>query len=147
LVTRTTDACGTGFSALPGTIADGRVKEAIRHYKRALTDREEVLGPDHPDTIAARGNLGYAYHTAGRMASALQFYEQACAGYEQVLGADHPDTLARRANLAHAYYTAGRLSDATALLRDTAARCERVLPRGDRLTRSVQESLTNIAGG
>jgi len=27
-----------------------------------------------------------------------------------------------------------------------AARCERVLPRGDRLTRSVQESLTNIAG-
>jgi hypothetical protein len=81
------------------------------------------------------------------MASALQFYEQACAGYERVLGADHPDTLARRADLAHAYYTAGRLSDATSLLRDTAARCERVLPRGDRLTRSVQESLANIAGG
>jgi len=128
-------------------MANGRVKEAIRHYKRALADREDVLGPDHPDTIAARGNLGYAYHTAGRMAAALQFYEQACAGYERVLGADHPNTLARRANLAHAYYTAGRLSDATALLRDTAARCERVLPRGDRLTRSVQESLTNIAGG
>ena len=106
-----------------------------------------MLGPDHLDTIAARGNLGSAYHTAGRMASALQFYEQACAGYERVLGADHPDTLARRANLAHAYYTAGRLTDATALLRDTAARCERVLPRGDRLTRSVQESLANIAGG
>jgi tetratricopeptide (TPR) repeat protein len=128
-------------------IADGRVKEAIRQYKRALADREEVLGPDHPDTIAARGNLGFAYHTAGRMASALQFYEQACAGYERVLGADHPDTLARRADLAHAYYTAGRLTDATALLRDTAERCERVLPRGDRLTRSVQESLANIAGG
>jgi tetratricopeptide (TPR) repeat protein len=128
-------------------IADGRVKDAIKHYKRALADREEVLGPDHPDTIAARGNLGYAYHTAGRMASALQFYEQACAGYERVLGADHPDTLARRANLANAYYTAGRLSDATALLRDTAERCERVLPRGDRLTRSVRESLANIAGG
>ena len=128
-------------------IADGRVKEAIRQYKRALADREEVLGPDHPDTIAARGNLGFAYHTAGRMASALQFYEQACAGYERVLGADHPDTLTRRADLAHAYYTAGRLTDATALLRDTAERCERVLPRGDRLTRSVQESLANVAGG
>ena len=128
-------------------IADGRVKEAIRQYKRALADREEVLGTDHPDTIAARGNLGFAYHTAGRMASALQFYEQACAGYERVLGADHPGTLARRADLAHAYYTAGRLTDATALLRDTAERCERVLPRGDRLTRSVQESLANIAGG
>jgi hypothetical protein len=75
------------------------------------------------------------------MASALQLYEQACSGYERVLGADHPDTLACRANLAHAYYTTGRLTDATALLRDTAARCERVLPRGDQLTRSVQESL------
>lgn len=41
----------------------------------------------------------------------------------------------------------GRLTDATALLRDTAARCERVLPRGDQLTRSVQESLASIAGG
>lgn len=30
---------------------------------------------------------------------------------------------------------------------DIAARCERVLPSGDRLTRSVQESLANIAGG
>jgi hypothetical protein len=88
-----------------------------------------------------------AYHTAGRIASALQLYEQACSGYERVLGADHPDTLACRANLAHAYYTTGRLTDATALLRDTAARCERVLPRGDQLTRSVQESLANIAGG
>jgi tetratricopeptide (TPR) repeat protein len=88
-----------------------------------------------------------AYHTAGRIASALQLYEQACSGYERALGADHPDTLACRANLAHAYYTTGRLTDATALLRDTAARCERVLPRGDQLTRSVQESLANIAGG
>jgi tetratricopeptide (TPR) repeat protein len=128
-------------------LADGQVKDAIRRYKRVLADREEILGPDHPDTIAARGNLGYAYHTAGRMASALQLYELACTEYERVLGADHPDTLTRRADLAHAYYKAGRLTDATALLRDTAARCERVLPRGDRLTQSVQESLANITGG
>jgi tetratricopeptide (TPR) repeat protein len=141
------DTTATREKLADAAMADGRVKEAIKQYKRALADREEVLGPDHPDTIAARGNLGYAYHTAGRMASALQLYEQACAGYERVLGADHPDTLARRANLAHAYYAAGRLTDATALLRDTAARCERVLPRGDQLTRSVQESLANIAGG
>jgi tetratricopeptide (TPR) repeat protein len=141
------DTTTTREKLADAAMADGRVKEAIKQYKRALADREEVLGPDHPDTIAARGNLGYAYHTAGRMASALQLYEQACEGYERVLGADHPDTLARRANLAHAYYAAGRLTDATALLRDTAARCERVLPRGDQLTRSVQESLANIAGG
>jgi hypothetical protein len=81
------------------------------------------------------------------MASALQFYEQTCAGYERVLGADHPNTLARRANLAHAYYAVGRLGAATTLLRDTVTRCEQVLPPGDPLTRTVRESLKNIAGG
>ena len=84
-----------------------------------LADRERVLGPDHLDTIAARGNLGSAYHSAGKMASAVQLYEQACDSYQRVLGPDHPDTLARCANLASAYYSVGRLTDALTLLRDT----------------------------
>ena len=94
----------------------------------------------------SRGSLAAAYHSAGKMATALQLYEQACEGYERVLGADHPETLDRRANLAYAYYAVGRLTDATTMLRDTVERCERVLPPGDPLTRSVRESLTNIAG-
>ena len=116
-------------------MADDQIKDAINQYKRALADRERVFGPDHLDTMRARGNLAAAYHSAGRMASAMQLYEQTCADYERVLGADHPDTLARRANLAHAYYSVGRLSDATTLLRDTVARCERTLPPGDPFTR------------
>ncbi len=127
-------------------LANGQVKDAVSHYKRALADRERALGPDHLDTIAARGNLASAYHQAGKMASALQLYEKACEGYEQALGSDHPVILARRADLAHAYYAAGRLTNATKLLRDTLARCERVLPPGDPLTKTLRESLTNIAG-
>ncbi|HEY1320511.1 MAG TPA: tetratricopeptide repeat protein, partial [Streptosporangiaceae bacterium] len=128
-------------------LAGGQVKHAISEYKRVLADRERVLGPDHLDTIAARANLGAAYHSAGRMASAMQFSEQASEGYGKVLGADHPDTLASRLNLAHTYYAVGRLTDGEAVLRDTAARCERALPPGDPLSQTVQESLTNIAGG
>jgi hypothetical protein len=40
----------------------------------------------------------------------------------------------------------GRLTDATTMLRDTVERCERALPPGDPLTRSLRESLANIAG-
>jgi tetratricopeptide (TPR) repeat protein len=127
-------------------LAEGRVKEAISHLKKLLSDREKVQGPDHLDTIVARGSLASAYHSAGRMAIAVQLYEQACQGYERVLGPDNAETLARRANLAHAYYTVGRLSDATATLRDTVDRCERALPPGDPLTRTVRDSLINIAG-
>jgi len=127
-------------------LAEGRVKDAISQLKKLLSDREKVQGPDHLDTIVARGSLASAYHSAGRMAIAVQLYEQACQGYERVLGPDNRETLARRANLAHAYYTVGRLSDATTTLRDTVGRCERALAPGDPLTKTVRESLTNIAG-
>ena len=40
--------------------AAGRVTEAILLHERNLVDRERVLGPDHPDTLAARDNLAAA---------------------------------------------------------------------------------------
>ena len=74
----------------------------------------------------------------------MQLAEQCCTESERVLGPDHADTLARLANLAQLYYTVGRVGDAVALLRDTAMRCEQVLPPGDPLTRTVQQSLANV---
>ena len=124
-----------------------RFKDAISHYKRALSDREKVLGRDHPDTLATTANLAAAYQAAGRMPAAMQLSEQCCADSERVLGADHADTLARLANLAHLYYAVGRVGDAVTLLRDTAVRCERVLPYGDPLIQAVQQSLANIGQG
>ena len=71
----------------PGRPASGHAEhpaEAGRHlsgrrqaqgrdlaHKKLLADREKVLGPDHLDTIATRGSLGSAYHSAGNMASAV----------------------------------------------------------------------------
>ena len=128
-------------------LAEGRTKEAVSHFKRALADQERALGPDHPSTIAVRARLGAAQSSGGRMASALRCFEQAHSDSERVLGPDHPASLERGLNLAHTFYAVGRLTDATTLLRDIAARCERVLPSGDALTKTVRESLANIAGG
>ena len=125
----------------------GKSKDAISHYKRALSDREKVLGRDHPDTIETMAHLAAAYRAAGRMPAAMQFSQQCCVDSERVLGPDHADTLARLANLAQLYYAAGRVGDALALLRDTAARCERVLPSGDPLTQAVHQSLVNLGDG
>jgi hypothetical protein len=41
-------------------VAADRVTEAILLHERNLVDRERVLGPDHPDTLAARDNLAAA---------------------------------------------------------------------------------------
>ena len=125
-------------------LIEGKLKEAISHYKRALSDREKVLGRGHPDTLATTAHLASAYQAAGRMPAAMQLSEQCCTDSERILGPDHADTLARLANLAHLYYAVGRVGDAVTLLRDTAARCERVLPYGDPLIQTIQQSLANI---
>ena len=127
-------------------IQGGQPKNAIAQYKQVLTDRKAALGPDHPDTLHARGRLAAANFTAGRMGSALQLYEATCAGYERTIGADHPTTLACQADLARGYYATGRLGDATTLLTSGISRAERSLPPGDPLTRRMRESLTNITG-
>ena len=124
---------------------DGKAKDAIGQYKRVLAAREQALGPDHPDTLAARASLAAAYDTAGRIGDALREHQQACAGCERALGPDHPLTLARRADLARAYYAAGQLGDALAVLRDSIRRAERALSPGDPVTRrlrQVQDGIT-----
>ncbi|WP_157527194.1 tetratricopeptide repeat protein, partial [Micromonospora rosaria] len=37
--------------------ATGRIAEAVALYERVLAAREQVLGPDHPDTRASRDLL------------------------------------------------------------------------------------------
>ena len=95
--------------------------------ERLVADREQVLGPDHPDTLGARHGLALAYRDAGRTAEAIALLERTLADRERVLGADHPDTLGARHGLALAYRDAGRTAEAIALLERTLADRERVL--------------------
>jgi len=46
--------------------AAGRITEAVPWLETALTRMEQVLGPDHPDTILVRKNLNVAQHEAHR---------------------------------------------------------------------------------
>jgi hypothetical protein len=80
--------------------------------ERLLADQEQVLGPDHPNTLVAREELGLAYQAAGRTGEAITLHEQNLAARERVLGPDHPDTLNSRGSLAAAYQAAGRTGEA-----------------------------------
>jgi Tetratricopeptide repeat len=75
---------------------------AIDIGQRTLTDRERVLGGEHPDTLTSRNNLAYAYASAGRLAEAIALLERTLTDRERVLGGEHPDTLTTRNNLAYA---------------------------------------------
>ena len=101
--------------------------QAIMIGERVVADQERILGPDHPDTLAARNNLALAYRAAGRTAEAISLHEQTLADRERILGPDHPDTLAARYNLALAYRAAGRTAEAISLHEQTLADRERIL--------------------
>ena len=101
--------------------------QAALSLSNAVNLLDETLGPDHPRTLPARGNLANAYRSAGRLDEAIDLHERTLADRERVLGADHPDTLTSRNDLAVAYEVAGRLDEAIDLFERTLADSERVL--------------------
>src|SRR5579862_9220827 len=112
-------------------VASRQRRNAIGQYERVLADRERIRGPDHPETIAARANLAFAYRSAGRLREAVPAYERTVADRERVQGRDHPDTLTARANLAACYQLARRLPEAIPAYKRALADCERVRGPGD----------------
>ena len=61
---------------------------------------DEAYGPEHPDTLAARGNLASWTGRAGDAAGARDQFAALLPIEERVLGPEHPDTLAARGRLA-----------------------------------------------
>jgi tetratricopeptide (TPR) repeat protein len=116
---------------------------AVALHEQVLADRERALGPDDPDTLAARNNLAVAYQTAGRIDEAIALHEQALADRERVRGPDHPGTLNSRSNLAVAYQAAGRIDEAIALHQHVLADRERVLGPDHPDTDSSRNNLAN----
>ena len=117
--------------------------QAVALHEQTLADCELELGPEHPDTLAARNNLALAYQTAGRTDEAIVLHEQALADRERVLGPDHPGTLNSRSNLAVAYQTVGRTDEAIVLHEQVLADRERVLGPEHPDTLATRNNLAN----
>jgi hypothetical protein len=58
-----------------------------------------VLGPEHPVTLMAMGNLAVSLQAMGDLPGACQLEEKAVGARTRVLGPEHPDTILARRNL------------------------------------------------
>ena len=65
-----------------------------------LPVREQVSGPDHPGTLAARADLARWTGEAGDAAGARDQLAALLPVLKRVLGLQHPDPLAARGDLA-----------------------------------------------
>jgi serine/threonine protein kinase/tetratricopeptide (TPR) repeat protein len=105
----------------------GLPAQAIRQYGQALAVRREILGPEHPETLAVMDDLAGAYREAGRLELALPLYQKNLAHIRDRLGPAHRETLRSMDNLAALYRDLGRYADAIALHRVCSQTCEQVL--------------------
>src|SRR5947209_7602787 len=95
--------------------ARGLTREAVPFAQRALAIREQVLGPNHPDTAMSLNNLALLYDSQGESAQAEPLYQRALAIREQVLGPNHPNTATSLNNLAALYDSQGESAQAEPL--------------------------------
>jgi tetratricopeptide (TPR) repeat protein len=110
-------------------------------HERTLADRERVLGPAHPDTLASRNNLAAAYQDAAgaprRSRCTSAPWPTTSGSWARTTPAPCPPGI----NLATAYRDAGRAAEAIALFERALADLERVLGPDHPDTMTVRDSL------
>eukprot|EP00955_Chlamydomonas_euryale_P078611 363181-Chlamydomonas_euryale.AAC.10 len=82
-------------SAQPAcSAAQSRFDEALPLCRAALMARQNVLGADHPNTLASANNLAALLKATGELEDARELCARALSGCEKALWQDHPGTLA-----------------------------------------------------
>ena len=104
--------------------------KAFRSFEIVLTERRELLGESHPDTISARHELSITVFQMGHEDEAAQEQEKVFRIRTKVLGTHHPDTIRSQLDLARVYRSLGYMEDAES--RQLAAIGEQI--RQSRLT-------------
>jgi hypothetical protein len=73
---------------------------ALQHHQEAWAGYERAFGADHPDTIARRAELAYAYYAAGQIGDAVALLRDTVTRSEQALSPGDPLTQALQQTLA-----------------------------------------------
>src|SRR5215831_1257629 len=88
-------------------------------FERALDIQRQALGPEDPDTLKTKRELGWIWSEIGRHSEAEKLLRQTWEIQRQKLGPKHPDTLATMNALGWTLTREGRFSDAGVLLTQT----------------------------
>jgi tetratricopeptide (TPR) repeat protein len=105
----------------------GHYQQVETVLREVLKERERLLGPEHPDTIAARHYLARALNLQGRYAEAEAEFRHVLKLRTRVLGPEHPDTLRTRNNLANVLDDEGKHAEAEAEYRTVLKLEQKVL--------------------
>lgn len=122
--------------------AHAEYTQAESLLQRALSIRQHLLPPLHPDTALTLNDLGMLYLAQGKYQQSEPLLQKALAIRQQVLGSEHPDTATGLNNLALLCYDQGKYSQAEELYQE-ALKIRELLFGPDHP--SVAECLNNLA--
>jgi len=92
-----------------------RYQEAESLYQRALSIREQRLGPEHPDVALTLNGLARLYYDQSRYTEAVPLYQRARVIQEQQMGPEHPEVARTLNGLAIVYQEQGKYAEAEQL--------------------------------
>ncbi|WUH89459.1 tetratricopeptide repeat protein [Streptomyces sp. NBC_00433] len=107
--------------------ASGQVTAAVTYFRNLADSTLTGLGPEHPDTLTARGDLALWQGRAGDAAGAVSAFTELLADQGRVLGHGHIDTLTTRHRLADWRGEAGDAAGAVSAYAELLDVYERVL--------------------
>jgi Tetratricopeptide repeat len=126
--------------------SSGSYPAARSLQRRVLDARERAVGPEHPDTLAARHELGRRSGQAGDRAAARDLFAVLLPVDVRVLGPEHPDTLSTRHELAYWTGQAGDRAAARDLFAALLPVRERILGPEDPDTLETRVNLARWTG-
>jgi Flp pilus assembly protein TadD len=86
-----------------------------------VLSREKTLGPNHAETVVAKGTQALTLYARGDFSRAATLQRALLQVQEKLLGADHPDARLTRNNLAASLHASGEVAAARALIRPAGA--------------------------
>ena len=110
----------------------------------AIDLRRRVLGPEHPDTLRAREEMGLLLHQQGRYSDADKLDREVLEEARRVFGADDRETLRVQANLFWTVHSEGRFAESEKRARATLDSQRRVLGERDPDTLSSMRRLAAL---
>ncbi len=115
--------------------------QAEPHLTTASTVLDAVLGPEHPDSLAAKQWLAALLMWQGRNAESEKEARTALQTARRVLGEGRPQTLALTAHLANAVYLQGRYDESAKIAREGLTIARKELGNEHRITLQLMRNL------
>ena len=106
----------------------GDYRRSLEYLNKALSIRERVLPPDHPDLALSYNNVGATYSYLGDHAKALEFQLKDLEICKKVLPPDHPDLAVSYNNVGTTYGDLGDHAKALEFKLKALEIFEKVLP-------------------